>query len=311
MLARAAISIASLAPAALGQQLDELVVALRDGGVIHGEMIGIDGHKSAVYRTYERLRALASPAELEALLRHESPVVAGYAARALLDIEADLDWQGILRRHGEDLREVTAQEGCSVLKTAYGDHLFELVRARGVLSAADRLELGEWLVRSESPLYAREHALRELRFSDGMLGEIRALAKAGEAPAAIALARYGIARDVPILVEHLRKPRPFDDNCRFLAAEISGDPRLLPELIALEPAAARRLQRDVALRLRFWLRAVAAHRNREAADCLLRVLRLPPRSDYAVRSRRATLAEVVAPHADVAAFAALRAELAR
>lgn len=63
--------------------------------------------------------------------------------------------------------------------------------------------------------------------------------------------------------------------------------------------------------MRAWLQAIAAYRNRAAADCMLRFLRLPLANEYKQENRRETLVEVLAPWPDVEAFAALRDELSR
>lgn len=295
----------------MSPDLRQVVARLARAQTLDDAAIGIAGTKSDTYRAYERLRQLADGDQLRALLRHDKPVVRGYAALALAESKAAIDWKALLVAHLADTALLMTFEGCIQATQMYGDYLFDLVREHGLLRDDDWLDLGELLVQRRSPLDARPWALRTLRFRDGLLPDIRALAQAGDGPAAIALARYGEGQDVPILIAHLRQPDPFEDNCRFLAATISHDPRLLPVLTSLESAAAERLTRDNPLRLRFWLEAIAVHRNQEAADFLLRFLRRRLESEWKRKNLRDTYAEVLAPHAEIEVFAALRAELRR
>ncbi|MCR9246447.1 MAG: hypothetical protein NXI31_15545 [bacterium] len=218
---------------------------------------------SATYLLYERLVGSRTTEELVELASHESSVLRCYAVRALIESEAHSKLVEIVRAHLTDEAKVRVRRGSVVYDTTAGDLIFTL--SRPGLETDELHDLAEQMVRQGSPLYAREWGLRNLRFRDGMLHVIRGLAKRGDAPAAIALARYGLHPDGDILVRHLRAPRPFDDNCRFLAAEISRDPRLMPVLQELGRAATARLQRDNAYRLRFWLRAIAAQRSEGAA----------------------------------------------
>jgi hypothetical protein len=110
----------------------------------------------------------------------------------------------------------------------------------------------------------------------------------------------------------LRRAEPFDENAQFLAAAEHGDPQLLAPLIALEGAATRRLQQDNPSRLRFWLQAIAVQQSEPAGAFLDRFLTAThPGSDFREGDLLATMADTLQPYPDVAAFTAVRAELAR
>jgi len=226
---------------------------------------------------------------LQELLRHDSPIVRCYAVRGLLDTEAKVDWPQVVLACIGDQAEVTERSSCETSKCPAGDLVFQLVRTRKVLRDEAMLDVAEQLVLRKSPLFAREWALRNLQFRDGMLHTIRTLAEAGDAPALVALARYRLQKDLPLLLARLQRPDPFADNCRFLAAEISADPKLLPALQALVPAAFARLQVDSACRLRFWLAAIAVQ-DGEAAAAVLRTFVL---GDLVPAGRRRDLLETV------------------
>lgn len=275
--------------------VDQVVARLAVAGTFEDAFVSDE--PSRVYPLYVRLAALASTERLVALCGHPAPVLRCYATRALVENDAAAALPTVVRAHLADTTPVEVHSGCERLSQAAGDLIFELARQK--LTQADLLDLGEDLVRSGSKLYARQWALRELRFRDGMLHEIRALAQNGDAPALIALARYGIDKDAAVLIEHLGRPEPFDDNCAFLAAEILRVPSLLPALVALEGAARARLQRDNASRLRFWLRAIAAQRSVAAAEFLARFLASEPTAvPFKRRELRTSLREAIAAHED-------------
>lgn len=299
-----------LAATAPGQSIAELTAQLAKAATVDAAMVGDDGDKSDTYRTYERWRDLATVAELRQCTRHPSPVVRAYAVRALVELEADLDWPTVLQQFLRDTAKVRTFSGCCLADEQVGDVVFTEVRPR--LTDEQVLDVAEALIRGESPLYAREWVLRNLRLRDGMLHVVRALARAGDAPAGIALARYRLPVDAPVLIALLRADEPFDDNARFLAAAEHKDPRLLTPLLELEAAATRRLQHDNPSRLRFWLQAIAAQKTAPAGAFLARFLAAThPGTDFAERDLLATMADTLQPYGDVTAFAAVRAELAR
>jgi hypothetical protein len=254
------------AAAAAAQTVDELVARLAQAGSYDDAMVGDDGARTSTYADYASLAAIATAERLQKLAEHDSPVVRCYAVRALAERGETRTLPAILRAHSADVTKVAHRSGCEVLDTTAGELMFDIARSR--LTAEELLDLAEHYVRTSSPLHAREWCLRTLRFRDGMLHAIRKLAADGDAPALVALVRYGVPTDVPLLLESLKRPDPFDDNCHFLAAEVSRDPRLLPALAAIAPAARRRLQNDNAWRLHFWLEAITAQGSDDAAKVL-------------------------------------------
>jgi hypothetical protein len=291
---------------AVAQSFEQVTATLAAAETVDESMVGDDGAKTATWLAFQTWTSLASEAQLRAATDHKSPIVRCYAVRALVATEAKVDWVALLTRHLDDAAAVTTRGGCVTAKELAGDVMFQDARPR--MTEAQLLDLAEALLARKSPLYARQWALRNLRFRDAMLHDIRRLASEGDPPAAIALARYRLPSDVPLLCKRLQQDEPFDDNCHFLAAEVHADPRLLPPLIAFEGKARTRLGHDNAYRLRFWLAAIAAQRSDEAATFLQRFLHdttdAKQRADLA-----ATCAMVLESFADCAAFRALRAEL--
>src|SRR5262245_10436577 len=289
------------------QTFDDLTATLAAAETLDSSMVGDDGAKTATWFAFQKWLAVATAAQLRAATDHTSPVVRCYAVRGLLAKEADVDWVALMTQHLADQAEVTARSGCETTKEFAGDVMFADLRPH--LTEPQLLDLAESMLAKHSPLYARQWALRNLRFRDAMLHDVRRLAEGGDAAAAIALARYRLPTDVPLLVKRLQCDDPFDDNTQFLAAAAHGDPRLLAPLLAIEGKARARLSQEYAARLRFWLAAIAAQRSAEAAQFLLRFLQVTKGDDRRYRDLAETYQEVLAPYADCAAFAALRAGL--
>jgi hypothetical protein len=303
------VSLGSICALARGQTLAELTDVLAAAATVDDQAVGDDGSKSATYRAYERWRSLATQKQLRELTSHQSPNVRAYAVIALVETDAECDWKNLVRERLFDVAEVTRFEGCCQSKQKVGDVCFTAVRSK--LSDDEVLDLAEVMLQKNCPLYAREWALRTLRFRDGMLHVVRGLAKAGDGPAAIALARYGLAPDVPILIQHLRAADPFDRNTQFLAAAIHRDPQLLPPLLAIEGAARKRIEADNPSRLRFWLQAIAAQHSAGAAQFLLQFLRSTRSEDpFREKDLLETFEAVLAEHGEDAAFRGVREELA-
>jgi hypothetical protein len=86
-----------------------LVQELEKATQVGGAAVSYDGHMSAEYAVFSRLRAVATDAEMIALLRHRSPVVRSYAGRHVLE-------RGLTATPVEpllvDATPVTFQEGC-------------------------------------------------------------------------------------------------------------------------------------------------------------------------------------------------------
>jgi hypothetical protein len=302
------VSLGSICVTACAQTLAELTDVLAAAATVDDPAVGIDGSKSPTYRAYERWRSLATQQQLREFTAHQSPNVRAYAVLALVATGAECDWKALVMERLFDVAEVTRFEGCCQSKQKVGDVCFTAVR--GKLSDDEVLDLAGVMLQKDCPLYAREWALRTLRFRDGMLHVVRRLAKAGDGPAAIALARYGLAPDVPILIQHLQASDPFDRNTQFLAAAIHRDAQLLAPLIAIEGAARKRIAEDNPSRLRFWLQAIAAQDSAEAASCLLRFLRTTrPEAPFKERDLLDTFEAVLAEHPANAAFDGVREEL--
>src|SRR5262245_1665629 len=290
------------------QSFDELTATLAQAATLDSSMVGDDGAKTATWYAFQQWLSIATESQLRAATDHASPIVRCYAVRGLLAKEADVDWVALMTQHLSDQAEVTARSGCDTTKEFAGDVIFEDLRPH--LTEPQLLDLAESMLGKHSPLYARQWALRNLHFRDAMLHDVRRLAERGDAAAAIALARYRLPTDVPLLVERLQRDDPFDDNTQFLAAEAHGDPRLLAPLLAIESKARALLSQEYAARLRFWLAAIAAQRSAEAAQFLQRFLQDTKGDDERrYRDLAETYEEVLAPHADCAAFTALRAGL--
>jgi len=298
--------IAWLLAAPLGaQSLAELTEQLAAAEAYEDELV--DDRPSTVHALYRQLAAAASPRQLLELTSHDVPIVRCYATRALAEGGHHARLPDVVGRHLLDQDAVKVHKGTARYQTCAGDLIFELARPR--LAPRSLHRLAERMVREDCPLYAREWALRNLRFGDGMLALIRRLADEGDSAAAIAMARYRLKADVVILVRHLERPCPFDDDCRFLAAEISRDPRLMTALEKLESAAIARLRRDDPYRLLFWLRAVTAQRSGRAVDFLTHLLLSHQTEDRRkLEGLRATILEAIEEHPDPI-FAELLAEL--
>jgi hypothetical protein len=259
-----------LATPALAQSVDELVRELAAAASLDDAMTGGDGDKSKTFRIYERLRDTASRAEIDGLLAHASPIVRGYAVRALAEREESVDWLALLKARSTDTAKVLTFSGCVQSEQLLGDAILEFARYRKLLTAEQSLDLAEFLVAQKSPLYAREWALRNLKFRDGFLHPLRELAKAGDGPAHVALARYGLQKDLPLLVAWLTRDEVFDDTNAFLAAQQHPDASLLTVLIGLEHKARAKLAERLGHRLREWFGALVAQQSPAAADFLLR-----------------------------------------
>jgi hypothetical protein len=254
---------------AAAQSYQELVTQLAAATSLDAEMVGDDGGKSENFVAYERLFAIATETQWRELTKHPAAVVRGYAARALRAMKAKVDWQQLVLDHLADEAKVMVCDGCCRAEERIGDAIFRSVQDQ--LTPAQELAIGTAALQQKSPLYLREWALRNVTFDELMLHPLRAMAKDGEPAAAIALARYHIASDVPILIAHLQRDttgKAFDGNCQFLAATVNKDPRLLPVLTGLVDAARDRLAYDNAYRLRFWIEALIVQDAPAAADCL-------------------------------------------
>jgi hypothetical protein len=292
------------------QTIDALVETLGKAESLDDEAIGIAGTKSETFKTYELLRDRATREELLKLLEHDGAIVRGYAFRALADRQEAVDWLALLKARARDMAKVPTFRGCTRSEQLLGDVVVEWARHRKLLTDVQWLDFGEVLVAGSSPLYAREWALRNLRFRDGMLHRIRTLAQGGDGPAHVALARYGVGEDLPLLVTWLSRDGVFDDTTAFLAAQAHADPSLLPVLVGLEAKARRKIAEGLVPRLREWLAAIAAQRSPAAARFLTRFLAATP-SDGRHRQVVQVYEAVLARFGGAEVFANVREELQR
>lgn len=250
------------------QTLTELTETLAKAETLDDEAIGDGGDKSATFRAYEQFRDLATRDELITRLDHQSPIVRGYAARALADKKEKVDWLAVLRAHVADLQPVTTFRGCVKGQEVFGDVLITFARERKLLSDEQWLDLAETLVQQKSQLAARDGLLRTLKLRDGMLHTLRDLAKGGDRSAHIALARYGIQKDLPLLVDFLRSKDALLGNEALLAAQLHPDPSLLHVLEELEPVVWKRVEAGSGVQMREWLASIAVQQS-EAAGTFL------------------------------------------
>lgn len=299
--------IPSIVPA---QTLTELTETLAKAETLDDEAIGDGGEKSATFSAYEQFRDLATRDELLARLLHQSPIVRGYAARALADKHEKVDWLAVLRAHVADLQTVTTFRGCVKEQAVFGDVLITFARERKLLSDEQWLDLAETLVQQKSQLAARDGLLRTLKLRDGMLHTLRDLAKGGDRSAHIALARYGIQKDLPLLVDFLRSKDALLGNEALLAAQLHPDPSLLHVLEELEPAVWKRVEAGAGVQMREWLAAIAVQQS-EAAGTFLKgfLQRAGEAHPAAMRAVLQHLKGALVPYPDCSALEPVREQL--
>ena len=292
------------------QTLAELTDTLAKAETLDDEAIGDGGEKSATYRTYEQFRDLATREELITRLLHKSPIVRGYAARALADKKEKVDWLAVLRAHAADLQEVGTFRGCVKAQERFGEVLIDLARERKLLSDEQWLDLAETLVQQKSQLAARDGLLRTLKLRDGMLHTLRDLAKGGDRSAHIALARYGIQKDLPLLVDFLRSKDALQGNEALLAAQLHPDPTLLHVLEEIEPAVWKRVEAGSSTQMREWLAAIAAQQSEGAGTFLAGFLqRAGEAHPAAMREVLQHLKAALVPYPNCAALEPVREQL--
>lgn len=292
------------------QAIAPLIETLAKAESLDDEAVGIGGTKSDTFKAYELLRERATKDELLKLLEHDAAVVRGYAFRALVDRKEAVDWLSLLRARAQDKAKVTTFQGCVRGEQMLGDVVIEWARERKLLTEEQWLDFGEHLVTAKSPLYAREHALRTLRFRDGMVDTVRALARGGDGPALVALARYRQAKDLSLLATSLSRGNVFDDTNAFLAAQANPDASLLPALVELEGKARKQITEGLVPHVREWLAAIAAQHSTAAGQFLARFLVETP-ADVHERELVQAMKGVLVPFGGDAVFDDVRAELKR
>lgn len=287
-----------------------LVESLSKAESLDDEAVGEGGTKSDTYKTYEKLRERAKREDLLGLLEHDAAIVRGYAFRALFDRKEVVDWPALLRARAQDKAKVATFQGCIRGEQMLGDVVIDWAREHRLLTEEQWLDFSEHLVAAKSPLHAREQVLRSVRFRDGMSDAIRALARGGDGPALVALARYRQVKDLSLLATSLSRSNVFDDTNAFLAAQANPDPSLLPTLVDLQGKARTQIAGGLVPHVREWLAAIAAQRSPTAGQFLARFLAETP-ADAHERELLQAVKGVLAPFGGDAVFADLREELKR
>jgi hypothetical protein len=277
------LGISHLAAQATSELIDQLAKAKR----LDHSSTGEGGEKSDTYKTYELLAAKATADELLGLASHQSPIVRGYAVWALSERQAKIDWKKLVLDHLDDTVVIEERVGCCGNDQEIGDVIF--LAARAHLEQKQLLEIAERMVAGSCPPRARKWVLMNVSFGDGMLPVLRQLARSDDAAATVALARYHLDADVPILVQQLQQHDPFDDDTKFLAAAVSKDARLLLPLRNLLPDVRDFAASHTEDKLQPWLDAIAAQETVAAAALLQDVFDQATRDDA-----RARLAAVIA-----------------
>ncbi len=245
----------------------DLVASLARAESLSGDAEHEGGGQSPTWRVFARLRAIASTPELERLLAHDSPIVRNYAARALADRGARVDWPAVLAaRIGDDVM-VATDDGCLHDRVRSGDLLFGLAQERGLLTRAQWLDLAERLLRADAKLAARDRLLGTMSFPATMRPLLRACAERGDDAALVALARMRQTDDVPRLVAALTRQTRFDSPA-FVAAALFPDGRLLAPLVACRDRAFAAAVEGNVWDLERWVAAVVAQRTPDAAGFL-------------------------------------------
>lgn len=299
-----------LAPPARAQGTESLVQALAKAESLDDEAVGDGGVKSETWKTFEALRACAGKDELTALLEHASPIVRGYACRALMDTQPAADWPKLLAARIADAAAVITFEGCTRSEHKLGDVVLEWARTRKLLADEQWLDLAEAMVKGKSPLLARGEALRTLRFRPAMHDALRALARGGDADAHVALARYLDIKDLPVITIWLERETAFEDRSAFLAAQVFVDGSLLPPLVAGETKARAAVAAGRMGTVREWMAAIAAQKNAAASACLARFLSEAP-ADATRRELVQAVKGVLLPYGADPVFADVREVLVR
>ncbi|GMV41875.1 MAG: hypothetical protein AMXMBFR64_35910 [Myxococcales bacterium] len=101
-----------------------LVDALAVEKKIESSHVGAAGAPSAIYAKWEAVEKAASSEELQALLRHERPVVRAYAARHLVRGATPLAAQSLAPLLS-DLADVGSTDGCMIGETTVAAILVE------------------------------------------------------------------------------------------------------------------------------------------------------------------------------------------
>jgi hypothetical protein len=88
-----------------------LVSELARAKTVESALVGEGGDGSPVYETFVRLKTAASPAELHALARHESPIVRAYVGEELAKQDKTAPEVQVLLR---DQTVIETRSGCKL-----------------------------------------------------------------------------------------------------------------------------------------------------------------------------------------------------
>lgn len=184
-------------------EIERLVTAIAKGNRVEGSVVGFAGMPSAQWENYQRLKDLASVAQLIALTDHENAAVRCYAFQALAAKDSDHVFD-VLLKHLGDTEIVDTQSGCIVMRMQTADYFVEAVTLDGSgykLSPIERERLGQILLNSRTiKLGARSRSLAAMKPIAGNYARVREIAVQERDPAALRLlAKYRNPADVELI----------------------------------------------------------------------------------------------------------------
>ncbi|MCH2195409.1 hypothetical protein [Kordia sp.] len=110
----------------LRPEIKKIAKSMASGAQLEGRYIGIGGMPSNQYSKYKKLKKLATEKELLTLLQHESSIVKGYSAWALVDRKYT-DLESIFSTFLNTLETVQSQSGCVVSEDLLAWELYSKV----------------------------------------------------------------------------------------------------------------------------------------------------------------------------------------
>ncbi len=261
-------------------QVSDALRVLRATTFYTDGLIGFAGTEPPSVAAYERLAKHATWLQLEALTLDESPIVRCHAIRALAEYHPKYDLVPSLLGNLLDDARITRRSGCCISKQRIGDVMLSSVW--NLLQSSQRLRLVEFMMATDSRLDMRDRALRSMRLPERMLPQLRKLARGGDGPATIAVARLQKPRDVALLQDLLLSPRSLVDLMDVLrAVRIHPHQQLEPALLARTNEAESLIRRRLPMRARFWIEAVAALRTERGTAVFATLLRRVPTAKQA------------------------------
>ncbi|PSK91110.1 hypothetical protein [Taibaiella chishuiensis] len=191
---------------AISGTTQQIVSAIQEENQLLGEHISIDATRPEQYDRFEKLKRVASVAELRALTLHPSGVVRCYAFWALAD-NGFRDLLPMVYAHMNDTAKVVALFGCVMTSPKVGDVFIEIVRPgflsdeRQVLDSVQYAQLDSVLLYTPSKLASREIRLYYAPPVPALYPAIRSCVAVEHNPMAVApLSRYKRAADVPLIL---------------------------------------------------------------------------------------------------------------